>query len=261
MADIQIQGSGTAAGALGMMDKQVKRIGNRSHGSFVKRHALPSNMLPTKDMEGQGDIDYCPNLGEAPAPSAEAEQLQRCINVFCTTTDGGSDEAAARRLKLIMGKDSPLHLEFDSDCFAHIAQLLYLDSLGLVDWIHRTVLQQPCKFWSGLAQTMHTWRSNSTAIYQAYARLFTASEAHRCGLHRAPPQPLVGRWGNAKDCVSRLLQAQPAKLAKAIIAAKKNQKQKQQKQAPGTPAADNSAGGVGELSVEETREFQERASK
>ena len=173
MGDLQIVKDSTGPGALGMMHKQAKSVGCLSHGRNIQLAALPPQLAPLDDGRPEpeeyvfsdvlalGNVDPphdVPPEEGAYEGDGVGQLIKTCLNLFATTTDGGSDEAAARRLKVVLSKDYAMHLEFPSDCFAHIAQHLFFFILTQLEWLYKTVLGQDKKCWSSVANKFNVAR-------------------------------------------------------------------------------------------------------
>ena len=142
MGDLQIVGGGSGHFSLGMMQKQLASVGCQSFGqvplaSLPEHEALlalqtaPTLETPTITMQNRVDPVPTPAITVPEAASAGPHVENRYVihnsmTFFATTADSGSDEASARRLHLVMQRDSPAHLVLSADCMAHQAQLLYL---------------------------------------------------------------------------------------------------------------------------------------
>ena len=126
------------------------------------------------------------------------------MNLFATTTDAGSDEAKAKRLKLVYSAHDAAHWEFPADCFCHQFQLMVLCILLGLDWVLKS-LGREYKLWSALAKICHSWRDKTTDMFLAFTDILPASCFKACEAHRVPPRPLVGRWGVIHECVRRVL--------------------------------------------------------
>ena len=140
-------------------------------------------------------------------------ELDRCINIFVVTTDAGSDELKARKLKPIYSMENLKHWEVSCDCFAHQYQLLVLKVLVWLDWFLGTVLGFESKFYSTLAKICHCWRDRSSDAYLAFCDAYGATAAADALMNKVPPRALVGRWGAIAVCLGRLLKVGLPRLA------------------------------------------------
>ena len=56
------------------------------------------------------------------------------------------------------------------------------------------------KYYSCLAQLLHTWRDNAAAIFEHWKRIFGPESAMSNSAHVVPPRPITGRWGQKSLC-------------------------------------------------------------
>jgi len=180
-------------------------------------------------------------------------RIKHHIQIWATTTDAGSDEAKARRLRQVLVKDNLFHWEFDSDCFMHQYQLLVHGCLRVLD-ASMVKLGSTRKYWSSLAKIMNVWRDSASDLFQHYRLLYGDQEALRCA-SRVPPRPLSGRWGSCTACERHVLKAGVEKLHRAFSLLF----------TPAALAAGEAGaaarGGLDELSAEEMRAHKDSQGK
>ena len=187
--------------------------------------------------------------------------IKNTLNVWAVTTDAGSDEVKARRLRLVSSSTDLAHWEFSSDCFAHQFQLLVMNQLRWMDWLLTDVLCFSGKYWATLAKIMHTWRDKASDVYLAYVSVCGggAADAHAAQIHKIPPRPLVGRWGSVSACQKRLVLAQCDRLLKALraLGGVEGVEGGKSKRSAAAASTSTGVGAVDELSSEEIKFHQE----
>ena len=136
LGDLQAVGGDTGEAALAMVCKQVGSLGK----SLLPGSLCGFSSCPAISDDVSGESTCVPR-------AAEPERMGTHIEIFATTTDAGSDEAKARRLRQLMAKDYPHHLEFDGDCLAHQYQLIIAALLRFEDSA-MSALGSSMKYWS-----------------------------------------------------------------------------------------------------------------
>jgi hypothetical protein len=174
MGDIQVVGQQSGEDSLGMVHKQVRSIGNRSMPAmaFIDTELTPITAATTQNKLGNNvNITGLGALVLSGDGSPDITDLSYHIQIWATTTDAGSDEAKARRLRQVLSKDNMYHWEFDGDCLAHQYHLIVGGLLRQLDR-HMITLGSPTKYWATLAKFVHVWRDNATEVFQAFRRLY-----------------------------------------------------------------------------------------
>jgi len=173
-----------------------------------------------------------------------------CINAWCNTTDAGSDEVYAKRMKGLYAKDLMAHWEFNADCLAHQFQLMVFSLLAFLTWVLKS-LGKDYKYWSALAKVLHCWRDKMTDVFSVMCGVFSAKEAIDAGANKVPPQPLVGRWGVVFECMQRLIRFEFDRMLKVLLNLASS----------GAKRRKTASSTVDDISTEEYKEHTEKMSR
>ena len=106
---------------------------------------------------------------------------------------GWGGEAKARRLRQLVAKDDPKHLEFDTDCMTHQYHLIVMVLLLSMDWVMKK-LHIDGLFWSTFAKLMYCWRDHNAEVFDIWINKFPDAPVWlRRFLKKLPPRPLAQR--------------------------------------------------------------------
>ena len=162
--------------------------------------------VPDDDGDETASCSASPALLALPAPGdddASADELL-VVEVYCFTTDAGSDIAKARRMLIDMmdaqedQTDRVCRLVFDQDCLSHQYHLLTGGILASMEQVSLALVPYETyslRYMGTLSTIMHTLRDNQAEIFSCFVAKYGALEAFSKHLHRIAPRPISGRWG------------------------------------------------------------------
>ena len=227
LGDLQLQTSGTAQAARRMMLNQTQSIGFPSWVKALAKHGAAPTTGPA------GDIDLYDLEGRF------REQLRlrpgAPLNIYCHSTDGGSDQRACRKDILRETMACLFVLVFEGDCLLHASHLAYRNNLKVSEFILATIFLCAVGYFSSLAKVVNTWRDKGRKVYAYCAELFGALSAKTLA-RRSPPRCLIGRWGSEFNTTGRILAFEPAQLVQVWETMQRDQRKR-----PRAPAAARAA--------------------
>ena len=158
---------------------------------FLQPRPFPLPLLVPSYWLSEAVVQLLPSTSETEAPR---ESLH--VKVFVSTSDSGSDQAAAVRQLAHMLEQDERTLFIGQWCLQHQLHLCVLRQLKRAQSAGRYVSR-----WS---QVVHTWRSSGPKIRAGFQKLWGEATADRVA-RTPPPAPLRGRWGAIHDVEGRLL--------------------------------------------------------
>ena len=163
------------------------------------------------------------------------------LHWYLATTDGGSNEAGARRIIHADVLEQKNVLYMDTTCLEHSHHLVSLSALKAVD--RRLAKLRDWRYYASLATTSHVCRDVARQLFQTW----TADHGYQSAQKHAKtlwPKACSGRWGGCDKPESRFIQTSqslPGTLLKVLGPKTKDEKTAQ------------ASASVDEVAIEETK--------
>ena len=125
------------------------------------------------------------------------------VDMFCYTSDRGSEQAKVRRLigsQVLVASQDPTCLFADWDCSMHATQLIVKSGLAILDAGLRKC-GKTFTYFSSIAKYVNVWRENYKNFWKLWVRADLASAMANRSL---PARCIAGRWGSIYASESRL---------------------------------------------------------
>jgi len=216
LGDLQIQSDGTAKAVRRMMFNQARSIGFPFWTDAIRYHGQAPR-VDAGDAAGKLEDRFEEQLRLKRAAIAASPSTVNPLHVdaYCHSTDGGSDQRAARKL---ISAECMLCLfvwVLHGDCVNHQGHLCHKNGLKVTEWVLKVLMCCSVGYFSALAKTINTWRERGRKIYYTFVDLFGPVEAAQVA-KSAPARCLVGRWGSEMKSAERLLNIPDGHLSQAF---------------------------------------------
>jgi len=127
------------------------------------------------------------------------------IEMWCVSTDAGSDVKGCRDLISSETEGHVNKLVFQNDCMSHQYHIIVFCLLFAIEDIAAPALGVDFKIYSTMAQICHLWRDNIREVCDAFLRVYGDESKQLKSVCKVPPRPMAGRWGRASACIGFLL--------------------------------------------------------